>query len=108
MHITLAYPYDGHAPDETIEVADETGRQMIYDGVARLPVHPDEDTIAAITQNLVETRTVAQLREAATDAGIDVPSNARRAELAAAVAAAQGTQITSTAPVTGTPNEENT
>jgi hypothetical protein len=29
MLVTLAYPHDGHAPNETIEVTDALGAQMI-------------------------------------------------------------------------------
>lgn len=43
MRITLAYPYEGHAPDETIEVDDDVGRQMVRDGVARLPKGATDD-----------------------------------------------------------------
>lgn len=37
MRVTLAYPYEGHAPDETIEVPDPVGAQLIHDGLARTP-----------------------------------------------------------------------
>ena len=40
LKITLAYPYDNHKPDETIEVADTVGRQMVHDGVARPADNP--------------------------------------------------------------------
>lgn len=44
MRITLAYPHDGHDPDETIEIEDRRGRAMIQNGVARPApeVEPDE------------------------------------------------------------------
>lgn len=35
MNITLAIPTDGHNADETIEVDDDRGRQLIADGWAR-------------------------------------------------------------------------
>lgn len=35
MKVTLAYPYDGHQPDETVEVEDAVGLQLISDGHAR-------------------------------------------------------------------------
>lgn len=63
MLITLAYPFEGHAPDETVEVADEVGRQMIYDGAARLPDHmapepaPQPAPDPAPTNTLVDTGT---------------------------------------------------
>lgn len=37
MKVTLAYPYAGHKPDETIDVPDDIARQMIHDGLARDP-----------------------------------------------------------------------
>ncbi len=40
MLITLAYPYENHKPDETIEVDPDVGCQMVRDGVARLPDPP--------------------------------------------------------------------
>lgn len=39
MRVTLAYPFDGHEPDETIEVDDSVGRTLIRDGFARAPEH---------------------------------------------------------------------
>ena len=38
MRITLAYPHDGHEPDDTIDVDDEVGRRLVHDGRARLAV----------------------------------------------------------------------
>jgi hypothetical protein len=35
VKITLAYPFEGHAPDETIEIDDVRGRRMVRDGKAR-------------------------------------------------------------------------
>ena len=37
MLVTLAYPYLGHDPDDTIEVTVAEGRRLIAGGVARLP-----------------------------------------------------------------------
>lgn len=39
MLITLAYPWNGHDPDETVEVDDRTGRKLIRYGKAR-PADP--------------------------------------------------------------------
>lgn len=36
--VTLAYPYDGHDPDDTIEVDEAEARQLIADGRARYGV----------------------------------------------------------------------
>jgi len=46
LKIDLAYPYDGHQPDETIEVDDDVGRQMIRDGYARPADKPTAKTAA--------------------------------------------------------------
>lgn len=35
MRVTLAYPYEGHEPDETIEVDDDEGRRLLTTGHAR-------------------------------------------------------------------------
>lgn len=35
MKITLAYPFEGNAPDTTIEIDAAVGRRMIRDGKAR-------------------------------------------------------------------------
>ena len=37
MLITLAAPFEGHAPDETIDVDDNVGRLMVREGYARIP-----------------------------------------------------------------------
>lgn len=54
MRVTLAYPYDGHEPDETIDVDDELGRRLVREGRARLalrdaPVESDSGGIPAPT-----------------------------------------------------------
>lgn len=45
MRITLAYPYEGHKPDDTIEIPDAEGQTLIFDGWAR----PADDEPAAST-----------------------------------------------------------
>lgn len=35
MKITLAYPYEGHDPDDTIDVDEGTARELVNDGKAR-------------------------------------------------------------------------
>lgn len=37
MKITLAYPFDGHAHDETVDLPEEVARQLLADGIARRP-----------------------------------------------------------------------
>lgn len=39
MRVELAYPYDGHAPDETVELPTDVARSLISDGRAR-PAKP--------------------------------------------------------------------
>lgn len=59
MRITLGYAWQSHAPDETIEVPDRIGRQLIHDGKAR---RADDE--------------VAAEREAAEQAAADAPEPA--------------------------------
>lgn len=35
MKVTLAYPWEDHQPDQTVDVDDETGRTLLRDGFAR-------------------------------------------------------------------------
>ena len=37
MQITLAMPYEGHKPDETIDVADAVARELLRTGWGRTP-----------------------------------------------------------------------
>lgn len=106
MRVTLAYPHEGHAPDETIDVPVEQGRQLLYDGLARLPDQLDDATISAMVP-ANDTRTVAELRQYAAERGIDLGGATRRAEMAAVIAAAQAAQITSKPePASGVESEE--
>lgn len=98
MLIVLAYPYDGHAPDETIDVADQVGRQMVHDGAARLP---DPDT--------VEHMTVVELRAYAAEHDIDLGGATKKADVAEAIRAAEEAAIPPQSPITplsGTTTEE--
>ena len=36
MRVTLAYPFQGHKPDETIDVDKRTARTLLRDGRARV------------------------------------------------------------------------
>lgn len=47
MFVTLAVPRDGHKPDETVEVDDETGKTLIRDGFARPGQAPAKTKSAA-------------------------------------------------------------
>lgn len=59
MRVTLAYPYGGFGPDETIDVADSLGRRLVRDGLAR-PADPDPDGLPAPTVD--EIRAYARAR----------------------------------------------
>lgn len=43
MNVTLAYAYEGHAPDETIDVPRGTAKRLIADGLARAYVPADPE-----------------------------------------------------------------
>lgn len=105
MKITLAYPYEGHAPDETIDLPADQARQMVIDGLARPTLPADEETTAALSRP-TDNRTVAELRAYAAERGIDLAGATRRADIAALVGAHEATQITTTQPVSGVQNEE--
>jgi hypothetical protein len=75
----LAYPYDGNAPDTTIEVDDATGRRMVRDGRARhAEVGPDS--------------TGADLRAYAERIGADTTGRRTKADLLAAIQRAEQTR----------------
>ena len=40
MKVTLAYPFEGHEPDATVDLPEQTAKQLIRDGAARLPDAP--------------------------------------------------------------------
>lgn len=105
MKITLAYPFEGHAPDETIELPADQARQMVRDGQARAALPADEDTLAALAHP-ADARTVAELRTYAADHGIDVTGVSRRADLLALVASHDAIQISTNQPASGATNEE--
>lgn len=86
MRITLAWHHDGHGPDETIEVADAVGRQLLRDGFAR---PPDSDDL--------DGRTVAQLREYAAGQAIDLAGAKKKPQIVAAIRAAEKAR---TSPIT--------
>ncbi len=77
MRITLAYPYDGHDPDETIEIDDRRGRAMISNGVARPAPALEPD----------DSWKVADLRSFASTNSIDLGGASTKADILAALAA---------------------
>jgi hypothetical protein len=95
MKITLAYPYEGHDPDETIDVGSAEGRRLLADGRARLAA--------------TDAGTVAELKAYADAEGIDVGGATRRADIEAAVTAAETVDVTPKVtvlpPVPGTDSE---
>lgn len=40
MNVTLAYPFEGHGPDETVDLPDDVARRLLADGAARRPTQP--------------------------------------------------------------------
>lgn len=89
MLVTLAYPVDGLGqPDDTVEVDDSVGRDLLRYGKARLP-DPG-------------TRTVAELRAYAADRGIDLRGATRRADIEAVIEAAEAPPLTPTTVVAPT------
>lgn len=79
MKITLAYPYEGHAPDTTITVDDAVGRRMIRDGRAR---HAD----------IGPGSKVADLRAYAEKNQIDLAGARSKADILTAIARAEQTR----------------
>jgi hypothetical protein len=37
MKVQLAYEYEGHEPDEVVDVDDATGSRLVHEGKARVP-----------------------------------------------------------------------
>lgn len=93
MRITLAYPYEGHAPDDTIELDDTDARRLLRDGKARLPEH--------------DAMTVAELREYAAAQGIYIAGLSRKAEISEAIEAAEKISVSPTTDVTPASGEED-
>lgn len=92
MLITLAYPHDGHASDETIDVDPAVGRQMVRDGYARLP---DPDVLDGLT--------VEQLTAYAADNGLDVGAARKKADVIDAIRAAEAARVPPSTPITPLP-----
>jgi hypothetical protein len=82
MLVTLAYPHDGHAPNETIEVTDALGAQMIRDGLARVPDLEHGDPVPEAPAKNAPTEEWVAYAELV---GVDVAPDAHRAEIIGAV-----------------------
>lgn len=99
MLVTLAYPHEGHQPDETIEVDDATGRQLVRDGQARLP-----------EPSVLDDMRADDLRAYAAEHRIDLAGATKKADMAAAIRAAEHASIppqSPITPVTGTNEQES-
>lgn len=59
MYVTLAVPWDGHAPNDTIAVSDEVGRQLIRDGWARRGLAPSQRPPEPVPEPAIEPEPVA-------------------------------------------------
>lgn len=81
MRVTLAYPYDGHGPDATINVDEPIGRRLIRDGLAR---HPED----------LDGMTLPELRDYAERNGIDLEDVTKKTDVRAAIDAAQTASLT--------------
>jgi hypothetical protein len=49
--VVLAYPWGGHASDETVEVDRRTARRMVRDGLARYAPEPAEQHTEVLTRS---------------------------------------------------------
>lgn len=79
MKITLAYPFEGHDPDTTIEIDDVRGRRMIRDGKARrADIGPDSKA--------------SDLKEYAEKANIDLTGKRSKQEILTAIERAEQTR----------------
>jgi hypothetical protein len=93
MRITLAVPHDGHDVGETIDVDDADGKRLLRDGFARLPDRNEQ--------------TVSELRDYAKTQGIDIAGLSRKADIAAAIEAAETISVSPTTTVTPVTGEED-
>jgi hypothetical protein len=53
--VTLAYPFDGHAPDETVDVPSDVARRLLNDGEARKADPAETKTLCAYGGTKVAT-----------------------------------------------------
>jgi len=95
VRITLAYTYDGHDADATIEVDDQVGRQMVHDGAARLPDQAD-----------LADQSAAELRAYALDHGIDLAGARSKVDIAETIRAAEEAAIPPQSPITPLPGAQ--
>lgn len=70
MFIALAYPYEGHVPDEVIEVDEATGRRLLRAGRARRADPPSKPAPRRRTKPTPELETRAD--QTAPDEGDDI------------------------------------
>lgn len=82
MRVTLAYPFDGHQPDETIELPDPLGRRLVREGRAR---HAADDGPPVADSDGIPPPTVDEIRDYAHARGLSV--RAARKQWAADTAA---------------------
>ena len=92
MRVTLAYPHESGDPGDTVDLDDATAKRLLRDGFARLP---DRDA-----------QTVSELRDYAKAQGIDISGLSRKADITAAIRAAEQPRVTPTTTVTPAPGEE--
>lgn len=92
MRVTLGYPWEGYAPDTTIEVDDKVGWKLLHEGKARAAVDPPApapivDSLAGVP---LEKYTVTQLRQYIADHELPIDTKRlKRLDIVAAIHAAQ-------------------
>lgn len=94
MRVTLAYPLDGHQPDETVVLPEDEARQLVHDGLARLVDDASPEQVQAAAQaNQVTTVAPPPAEQQVDVTGPSPP-------------VAQEQPEASPEPVAGQPNEE--
>lgn len=104
MRIVLAYPFEGHAPDEIIDAERAVARKLLNSGRAR--VAPDVVAAAAPVTPLTKM-TVKELKAYAAEHSIGIAPHVRkRLDIAEAIRAAQTREPSTQTPDSGSKNEE--
>lgn len=80
MEVTLAYPWQGHQPNDTVEVGDGVGRMLIREGRAR-PVDVAADAPGIVEIPNFAAMSMANLRALAAERGLEMHPGAHKATL---------------------------
>lgn len=116
MRVTLGYGWDGHAPDDTIEVPDSVGRRLLREGKARRAddeVAAEREAADAVPEAPAQPAephflkmTLSELRAFAEQHEIDIPTDVRKRPAIAELVRAAWTRESAPAPDAGTETEE--